>query len=126
MLFNNLSCSNRYTIVLDTYLKRWLHRCSADNDMLRWTGHCLIAGLTQNTRDQLVLERIRPSVSKLTAHVSTAIDLIQIIVVCGSITDQPLHLIRQLIIYGERYVLRCIRHKVNQSRCRLATKKKGT
>lgn len=85
--------------------------------MLGRTWHRLIAGLAQNAGYQLVLECIGTAVRVLSADISTAVNLIQIVVGRWPITDQPLDLIRQLVVDGKGDVLRRIGYKIsNQGR----------
>lgn len=64
-----------------------------------------------------MLERIRPPVAVLTAHIPTAIDLVQMVVIGGTatITYEPLH----LVVEGDGHVL-CsgIRDEIRHQRCR--------
>lgn len=75
--------------------------------------HGLISWLTQNAWHQLMREFVT-CVGVLAANISAAIDLIEIIGIGSrrTITNQSLHLIRQLIVYRERHVFGGIRYKV--------------
>lgn len=64
-----------------------------------------------------MLECIGTAVRVLSADISTAVNLIQIVVGRWPITDQPLDLIRQLVVDGKGDVLRRIGYKIsNQGR----------
>uniref|UniRef100_A0A182VLB3 Uncharacterized protein n=1 Tax=Anopheles merus TaxID=30066 RepID=A0A182VLB3_ANOME len=68
-------------VLLRRHLQRGLHRRTTDDHVLRGARHCLIAGRAQYTRHELVLERIRPGIAVLAAHVTPAVDLVQMVVV---------------------------------------------
>uniref|UniRef100_A0A182TQQ8 Uncharacterized protein n=1 Tax=Anopheles melas TaxID=34690 RepID=A0A182TQQ8_9DIPT len=80
-------------VLLRRHLQRWLHRRTTDDHVLRGARHRLIAGRAQYTRHELVLERIRPGIAVLAAHVTPAVDLVQMVVVGrGALAHNPLHL----------------------------------
>lgn len=63
-----------------------------------------------------MLECVSSSVRVLSADIASAVDLIQIVVGCWAIANQSLHLIRELVVDGERYVFGRVGHKVRNER----------